>query len=549
MKSTGKYQHITNSDAAYAIFERMIADRISSVPASETLYRTTVDPQALWGAYIMGIPQSERQHYNCRCCQAFIQKYGGLIRIDEHGRRSALLWSGPEDVPGFFFASVSALNTLIEESAIEGVFYDEEPVWGQPANFDKKRLKTWSHLHGRPNSYWQNKLKTASQAMAEKSEEHGMLLRGLDEYPLRIVDEAARVLKSGAMYRSEKATGFIEWLQSVHEAAVVGNSKARLWRAVVMAPTGFCHVKTNVTATLMDDLKHREGLMSEVRPSEYTKRKLANDYSFEAISKRWAEKLNPLQYQRPQAPPAAGNIAQAEKIVGKLGIERSLERRYATLTDVRRYNGILWEPAANRPEPPAGVFGHLKPKAAQPSKLILPAKKMTWERFESEVLHTADTMEVKLPATGQFYGLLTATHDDAPNLMQWPNPVSWYVWASPTSPGKWGLHGEYAKVNAVFLGPYDWQERGKFAHQGKRAMFALEGCREDAYSRPGLGLFPEILKNELREVRSTIEAHSRSRQPTGRENGDANGILFVDGGQEVEVRVNGTDSYIIDRWS
>lgn len=35
--------------------------------------------------------------------------------------------------------------------------------------------------------------------------------------------------------------------------------------------------------------------------------------------------MNPLQYQRPQAAPSAGNVAQAERIVEKLGIANSLE--------------------------------------------------------------------------------------------------------------------------------------------------------------------------------------------------------------------------------
>lgn len=45
---------------------------------------------------------------------------------------------------------------------------------------------------------------------------------------------------------------------------------------------------------------------------------IASGMSFDSVSRRFAEKMHPLQYQRPQAAPSAGNIAQAEKIVEKL---------------------------------------------------------------------------------------------------------------------------------------------------------------------------------------------------------------------------------------
>jgi hypothetical protein len=55
---------------------------------------------------------------------------------------------------------------------------------------------------------------------------------------------------------------------------------------------------------------------------------------FDDFKAKFAAKMHPLQYQRPQAAPKVGAIAQAEKLVEQLGIVRSLKRRFARLDDL-----------------------------------------------------------------------------------------------------------------------------------------------------------------------------------------------------------------------
>ena len=71
---------------------------------------------------------------------------------------------------------------------------------------------------------------------------------------------------------------------------------------------------------------------------------LATGMDFATVSARFAAKMHPLKYLRPQAAPRAGNIADAEKIVAKLGIARSLERRFARIDEIE----TLWTDAPRR---------------------------------------------------------------------------------------------------------------------------------------------------------------------------------------------------------
>ena len=533
---------IPDTDDGYALFERVVAQRVNELGA--TLFRTSASPEALWGHYLMHLPEEKRQHYNCHGCRRFIQAFGGLASV-VGGTLYSALWS-ELGTPSFFLPSVVALRNLVKHSRITGVFYADEEVWGTPSNWSPKQARTWRHLSGIQSALRQKHATlTASQREAEKLEEHGMLGRAVAEYRQGLVEEAVRVLRSETLPGSEKAVKIAEWFRERYD-----DDNNRRWLAIAEAPPGFAHVKTTIISTLLEDV--RAGL------------------PFHEIKARWAEKVHPLTYQRATAPPKEGTIREAEKLVAELGLERSLERKFATMADVQH---VLWRPTSPKPEETPGVFGHLKTKRAEsekPRSVELPAQTITWEKFRAKVLPEARTLEVALPRLGPYYGLVTAKHADAPPILQWDhpehrNPVSYYVYMHGSDPERWGLasymswglSSSWGPVKAVFLAPHQWaEEQAKalkltrplkpfFEHQGRLAAFAIEGAIDQTNNE--LALFPNTVKNELHGIRAVIEAHSRSRKVEQVEGDLANGIMF-NGKEAIRVRVNGLDVFALDRW-
>jgi len=82
-------------------------------------------------------------------------------------------------------------------------------------------------------------------------------------------------------------------------------------------------------------------------------------------------------------------------------------------------------------------------------------------------------------------------------------------------------------------------------------VFILKGAKESR-TDAGLALFPETLKSELREIRSTIEAFSRNGQLEGVADASACGIALMKGSNwNARFRVRSATStveYKIDRW-
>jgi hypothetical protein len=495
----------------------------------------TTDISDVWDLYLQHLPEAARQHYNCATCRKFIQNYGGLVCILPDGRTESALW---QTAPAFFQPVVNALKYAVERANVTGVFIAEQAVYGKPQTGE------WRHVAIQipADKLWQSLVKTAFQAAAEKREDCKTLQNGLASFPLDAVKQALKLLRSDSLYRGEHVLGVAEWLKTLHEQiAEAKHAQHRLnliWRAVASAPAGFCHIRSTMIGTLLEDI--------------------VAGYAFSAIEQRFAAKMHPLQYQRPQAAPTAGNIAQAEKILAQLNAAGALERRFARLEEVN----LLWKPPQSNAATTksAGIFAHLLPKS-KPAKAedIHAAKQtLTWEKFQRTVLPHAQKIELLVTANKASYGALTTTLNfDAPPILQWDNetrrnPFDYFLYGSGSLPADWHLQLGYVAVSGICLEPEQWQKG--FAHHGKKVFLLLEDARDmSRKDRSGNALFPESLKSDFHPIRATIEAYSKQAKLHGYEQGSACGLLChaASATWQVDLRVTsdlGTEYYRLDRW-
>jgi len=496
----------------------------------------------LFDDFLNQLPIGRRKHYTCTSCRQFFHKYGSLVSIDDVGNITSALWN-PDTAPAFFKNAAAFLRDKVISAPIETVFYSEFKTWGLPKNRATSSVTgEWTHFSVTPGKHYlfKKKLETPDQAMALKKEEFGMLSRGLADYSHDHIAKAYSLLTSSNLYRSEKCIGVAEFLLrlSMNLSNVPKHRHdAFKWKAVATAPVGFCHVRSGMIGTLLDDIKQ--------------------DLPFEDIKRKFDEKMNSLKYQRPQAAPSAGNIAQANKIIKKLESEGSLGRRFATLEEIH----AIWRPTPQkRPDVKEdGVFSHLMPKKKESSvKVDQPATVMTFDKFRKTVLPSMVSAECYVNHITSLGGIVTAVNMEAPPILQWDfaeerNPFSWYLYHGGSSPSSWGISSRWTKVNAITLRPNLWCDEEKWnlvKHQGLGAIFVLDGCWD--HREPSLCLFPEILKSEFHSIRSTMEAYNRTRKIQNRENATACGLIASGESWDVQLHVvlnTGIQQTIkIDRW-
>ena len=502
----------------------------------------TTDATGLFDAFLMALPADRRQHYTCNACRRFVDRFGGLVAISADGRTTPVLWD-PDAAPPFFRASVLVVARLVARAKVSGMFLTSERTWGLPQNKSEKAPFLWKHMAVTPAPalvFKATPLLTAEQKIAERREEYGMLCRGLAEFPVEVVRQAHTLLTTGQLFRSEKCINVAKWLLDLHEARETAKGAQRdnlTWSAVAVAPAGFCHVRSGMIGTLLEDVQ--AGL------------------PFADIRAKFDAKMDPLKYQRPQAAPSAGNIAQAEKVMASLGSAGALARRFAKVEEIE----ALWRPRESKPEAPAGgVFSHLLPKGKTHAKpqIETPPVTMTWEKFQRTVLPEAETIEFYAPALrASYFAFVTAANPEAPPILQWDreekrNPFSVYVYHGGSFPDAWNLTANtWHKVTAVTLRPHAWYGQ-PLSHQGESVFFILSGAYDVRYTCSG-GLFPETLRSEYHGIRATIEAYARTAVIAGKDEATACGIGLSKGSGEwnhlFRVTSKGAAvTYRLDRW-
>jgi hypothetical protein len=480
----------------------------------------TTDADNLWEIYLNSFSSPEEwQYHNCNTCKYFIRNYGGLVTILPDGTTKQAI-------------AIPQLTEVVEKAVVTGVFYSSADEYGKRLNGG------WEHLSVRPptSRIWKSRTQMAHQASAEKLEDFKQVRNALNKWSIRSVDEAVELLKTDALYRSEKLLGQAEWLQRILAERRGKSYQVRaniLWLAVATAPAGFCHPSTSMIATVLDDLDSGK--------------------KFDEVAKSFATKMHPLKYQRPQAPPKAGQIEAAEKLFATLEAGGSLKRRFLRLEEVQ----AIWKPTKEEPASGEGIFSSLKDssKPFQASGVPTP---ITWEKFASTVLPSAKRIQFLVPHNSSFGALVTASDPSAPPIIQWDseeqrNPVSWYLWHGGSDARQFGLTSHtFVDVEAIALKPHMWNgNEEKFAHHGKGLFFVLSGARESRSA--GLALFPEILKSEFHGVRAVLEAYSRKHNIEGMNQPHVAGLLLTKAttqwGTIVRVTMGAIEKeYRIERW-
>lgn len=490
----------------------------------------TTNAAGLYETYIAQLA-AEQDVHSCTACRRFIETFGGLVSLGDDGRAHSAIWSCV--APAFYAGSVAAMRKEVDRSRVTGPFYSVERRYGMP------KTGAWTHFAVTPpkGSIFKHPLLSPGQAMASKREDFGTVARALADFTPAMLTEALRLLEADALARSERFLGPVNWLLSLHTArAAAKDSRVRdnlLWRAVALAPEGYCHPRSSVVGSLLEDI--------------------AAGLAFADVKARFDTKLHPLQYQRPQAAPTAGAIMAAEKFVEQMGIAPSLERRFARLDEIE----ALWRPTEPKTETRGGgIFGHLSPKgAASPiGAVAMPPVIITWEKFSKTVLPGALAIEAEVPSHGNFIGLTTAVHADAPPILKWDrdaerNPVAWYVWHGGSPASQWGLTAGWRKVPALALMPTLWGDEPS-PHLAEGVIVMLDGALDTRMM--GNHLFPETLRNELHGVRSVVEAFSKRATLQPPEGPAACGLDLRKGSPlNCLLRVTsatGKTDYRIDRW-
>ncbi len=371
------------------------------------LFETEVSGDDLWETYLAAFPEGtnpiyrERTEHDCSCCRQFIKNIGSVVAII--GGDVVSIWdieltSTPYDLVA------KALADKVRSRPITNVYLHYERSVGTDKNFEQllDGQKTWEHFHVTlPQTCVRKKDAIATERGTRRTLAE-QLERALTTINKESIDTVLELIDQNSIYRGNEHRGLVQAFKEIRSRAI-GNTL--IWMEAVTGSAAVCTIRNSVIGTLLVDL-------SEGVPLE---RAVA---SFEA-------KVAPTNYKRPTALVTQAMIAKAKAKIQDLGLLPALERRYATMDDIK-IGGILFASATARRTITKDVFDVLASGVTVTPKLDK-IEEVSVEEFISNILPTATSIEVLVENhhAGNLVSLVAPTDPTAPSLFKWANAFSW----------------------------------------------------------------------------------------------------------------------------
>ena len=54
-----------------------------------------VNTEGLFDVFLSHLPEAARQHYSCRTCRKFVERFGGIVTVDDQGVTRSVFWNLP----------------------------------------------------------------------------------------------------------------------------------------------------------------------------------------------------------------------------------------------------------------------------------------------------------------------------------------------------------------------------------------------------------------------------------------------------------------------
>ena len=384
--------------------------------AEHQLFVVDIPGNTVYQEYLESFPKGTnnlyrtRGEYDCQCCRTFIKNIGNVVALIDF--EVVTVWD--VEVEGHYHDVAKALARLVKKTPIKEQFLTSETKIGVEKSFQLMpdgAVKTWNHFSCIVPSRFQST--DINAIRGDDASIKQVFLSGLNTLTVDALETTLDLINQGSLYRGEEfrhiVTTFLQLkkayiqLQPLWEENYEVEEAKWIWQNI---STFAVRIKNTAIGSLIQDLSSDIDLNEAVRKYEFI--------------------VAPSNYKRPKTLITENMVTQAMKTINELGIDLSLHRRYAELSDIS-VNNVLWADRST-----AGVMRNsikdILTAAVKPSIPVLDKlEAIDIETFLSSVLPTLTSIEV-LPEylhTPNFVSLVAPKYPEAKNILKWDNNFSW----------------------------------------------------------------------------------------------------------------------------
>jgi hypothetical protein len=407
---------VIKEDDTVGDFQQFVADvstRLSTMSKGELfVVGDGLDRDSLWLTFLDSFPAGtnlrfrERSEYDCSTCRGFVKNFGNVVEI--HDGQVRTVWSGVSASDPVFSVVAAAMDEFVGTLPLSGIFRSSEAQYGTKTTRALRdgQVEVWHHLHGQVAK--QHRTTDVGAARGTFDAAVQVFQRGLTELTQHALDTVVDLIDDNALYRGTEHRRAVTEFRSLQNRWTQAADRRAFIFANAMNPAA--RFRNTVIGTLVQDLSAGVDLEQAVR-------------SFEV-------KVAPQNYQRPKALITPAMVKAAMKTIDELGIEESLQRRFARLSDVSVTN-VLWVDNDTQSRMKDGIEGLLMQAATTGSSAarVRDAKpeEVPVVAFMKDILPGAVNIDLWVANSQEphFVSLTTGRHPDAPRLFTWDNDFAW----------------------------------------------------------------------------------------------------------------------------
>lgn len=406
------------------------------------LFTVQVDRDKIWDIYLNGFSDPViKQDHNCNCCKSFLRQFSGIVVIK--GNRMVSMWD-ITPVEGYE-NSQKMVQDYIHSLPISDVFLNTFPGLGTDMNtqtLPTGNIVQWNHFHLKLDKKFVFKSNESPEsAQGTMRDNKTVLQRSLSELNIDASETVLELIAQNSLYRGKEFENMVTELynlQKLYKDIPTQLKDNFCWIKSTEIGQNISRIRNTSIGTLLIDLSAGVELDTAVR-------------SFERV-------VAPSNYKRPTAITTPKMVEEAKKRLEELGLMNSLERRYATQSDLN-VNDILYTDKSTSVK---DVFDEMSKETIVNPKTLSKVEEVTMDEFISNVLPKAKSLELLLENKhcSNLVSLI-APINDSPTMFKWDNAFSWSYTGGITDSIKENVKSAGGSVEGILRFSLQWNENKK----------------------------------------------------------------------------------------
>lgn len=284
-----------------------LENRFKELLKTGYLFRADVSEQEIWDAYISGFSEypifrdTSSSMYNCRCCRAFLKRYGNIVAINPETFEVMTLFDDDPDKE--YLGSFRLLSKLIKKAKIKEIFVEtldyllnvsfsssanrkrsDSFILGCVSNvkrYNKKDVSKWpnsgikegqiitfNHLHLEIPFEFVKKSTSAERVIRQAVTKKKLLERGLREITVQTIEQVIELEHRGALLNGSNFINIVKKLKTLSQEfndIPEERKDSWLWLRSCMVNPSIATFRNSAIESLMLDLEEGKSLEDACR--------------------------------------------------------------------------------------------------------------------------------------------------------------------------------------------------------------------------------------------------------------------------------------------